>query len=74
MRQANRYFEGEWEHESTAGSRIDSVMVLIVGESSSFRLLDDLICLTSWDRSDDTVETSFWISFSIKRDPSRRAS
>jgi len=39
--------EGEWEHESTAGSRIDSVMILLVGESSSFRLLDDLICLTS---------------------------
>lgn len=57
---------------------VESVIVLLAGERSSFHLLEDLLCLKSQARSDGTAEAedgdSFWFSLSRSRGPSRTTS
>jgi len=54
-----------------------SVTALLAGESSSFHLLEDLLCLNSLVRSDAIKEEedgeSFWFSFSASEAPSRKS-
>ena len=54
-----------------------SVTALLAGESSSFHLLEDLLCFNSLVRSDAIKEEdgeSFWFSFSASEAPSRKTS
>lgn len=68
-------FEPQAEPLISSPAWVDSVTVLLAGDSSSFHLLEDLLCLKSQVKSDGIAKAedgeSFWFSFSAGRGPSR---